>query len=211
MIVVFKNFFRSEMVNLTARSIKHFLPDAEFNVLNLYKDTISDYDVQPKLFTGNIYSRQSKYTNLGPSIGNLANNLFFSEGYNIIADLYKGCDKKVLMICEDHFFTSGTTLRELRDTEFDLAYAPWDSYGINGNLETRGANGSILCVRPSKVKFPIPEIKSPVEGVMQEWIDGQSCKIHRLSTRKAIDYQGDGFYSNHAMEIQGALKQARIL
>jgi hypothetical protein len=198
------------MVNLTARSIKHFLHDAEFNVLNLYKESVSEYDGQPPLFTGNVYSRQSKYTGMGSSVGNLANNLFFSEGYNIIADLYKGCDQKILMICEDHFFTTGATLRELRDTEFDLAVAPWDSYGIHRNIENRGVNGSLLCVRPTKVSFPIPEKKEPVEGVMQGWFDEQKCKKHRLSTRDAIDYKGDGFYSNSAKEIEEALTKVGI-
>lgn len=193
------------MVNLTVGSILHFMPDADICALNLYKDSEADYDSQPKLFTVKQFFRKSKYTNMGPSVGNTSNNLFFSEGYNYIADIFKDCDEKVLMIAEDHFFTNGKTLEELKNIEFDIAYAPWDS------ITNHGANGSILCVRPKRTFFPIPEVREPVEGVFQKWIDSQSVTKHRLSTRAAIDYKDDGFYSNDENEIRSTLKRLAII
>lgn len=212
--VVIKNFFRNSIANLTIRSVRHFMPDAEFYSLNLYKKAANEYDSQPTLDVKaeNIILHPSKYVDLGPSVGNKWNNLFFSEPYNLIYQHFKNSDEKILMIAEDHFFTNGLTLKELQEKDFDVAYAQWNGYSA-GVLHTHGVNGSILCVNPKRVAamFPISEEKTSVEHVLRAAIDKiEKSRQHALSTRYGADYKGDGFYSNTEEEISEALKKVGI-
>ncbi len=202
--VVFRNFYRNEMVNLTLKSVRRFMPNADVHVVSLFKNEASEYGREPVIEGVSHYYRPTRYHGMGSAVANDANGLFFTEGYNYIADIFKDCDEKVLMLAEDHFFTTGKTLKELQEKEFDVAYAPWDS-------ETdKGANGSILCVRPKRAVFPIPEMRRPIEGLLQRWIDAQSGTKHRLSTRAALDYKGDGFYTNDVAAVGFALKEIGI-
>lgn len=205
MIIVLKNFKRNSLCNLTSKSIKHFLPDADIRVLCMFKDTFLEYEKIEALIVPTVYYRRSRYTDLGPSVANQFNNLFFSEGYNYIWEMFHDYNGKLLMLAEDHFFTTGETLFELMNTNFDLAYAPWGA----------GVNGSILCFNPFNVRqaFPIPEDRTTVEHTFMNWINNKcsGLKVHRISTRDCLDYRGDGLYSNDESEIRSALLKASIL
>lgn len=194
------------MVNLTARSIRHFIPNAELYCVSLYKKESVEYRLQPDLEipAEHQFFAKTKYHGMGSAVANAANGLFFSEGYNEILKRFENTSEKVLLLAEDHFFTSGTTLRELEEKEFDIAYAPWDS------ASDKGANGSILCVRPNRV-LPIPEQHIPIEGLLMRWIDSHSVVKHPLSTRTQLDYKGDGFYTNSELDVRLALIKAAIL
>lgn len=201
MIICIKNFHRNDLANLTIRSIRHFIPDVRICVLCLCKENPYEYSgLSPlTIFPEDIFFSKTKYYGLGPSVANPCNNLFFSEGYNLIYQRLKNEKDKLLMICEDHFFTNGHTLAELYDSSFDVAYAPWAA----------GANGSILCVNleeeTTHKAFPIPEDRTTVEHVLRGWIDAHFKKSHRLSTRSELDYKNDGFYSNDYNEIKSAV------
>lgn len=199
MIYALKNYYRNAVANLTIRSIRHFRPDAEIHVLCLQAPDKS-YEGQETLLVDAscVHYRPTKFFNMGASVANQANNVFFSEGFNILYDILKDRDDKVLLLAEDHFFTTGSTIAELEDTEFDVAYAPWNT----------GANGSILCVRPTHMAslFPIPEIRANVEGVFGDWVKGTPNR-HPISTRNELDYRGDGYYANTYEEIEPAIRK----
>lgn len=194
-----KNFYRNSVANLTIRSIKHFRPDAEIFVMCLTKPG-KTYEGQEELLVPptHVFYRPTKFFDIGPSVANIYNNVFFSEGYNLIYDIVKNMDDKVLLLAEDHFFTTGATLNELEEASFHVAFAGWNT----------GANGSILAIVPSKLKhhFPISEAKACVEGVLGDW-----CRKiphhHVISTRYELDYHGDGYYANTYDEIVPAIKK----
>lgn len=198
MVYALKNFYRNRVANLTIRSILHFRPNAEIHVLCLEAPG-KTYAGQEPLLTdpARVYYRPTKFFNMGPSVANQANNVFFSEGYNILYDILKDRDDKVLMLAEDHFFTTGQTLAELENEEFDAAYAPWNT----------GANGSILCLRPKRVGrfFPISEERANVEGVLGWWVK-RIPNVRVITTRNELDYKGDGYYANTYDEIEPAVR-----
>lgn len=192
-IFALKNFYRNLVANLTIRSIRHFRPDAEIHVLCLTAPD-KDYSTQEPLLVDEAHThyRPTKFFNMGPSVANQSNNVFFSEGYNILYSILKDVDDKVLLLAEDHFFTTGATIAELEGAEFNVAYAPWNT----------GANGSILGVRPARLKsrFPISEARECVEKILGNWaMSIPAC--HVISTRNELDYKGDGFYANTYDEI----------
>ncbi len=189
------------------------MPDANIYCLCQYKEDISEYNnlsqAKVDLPLRNIFYAKSKYTNLGPSVANQYNNLFFTEGYNQIFEFLQkeedNKDEPILLLAEDHFFTKGTTLHELEGADCDLAYASWGS----------GANGSILYVRPDKVRhlFPMPERHDSIEHTLKRDIIDKIPKdrLHQLTTRHETDYRGDGTYSNNYEEIKAELVLAGII
>lgn len=208
MIIILKNFKRNEICNLTIKSIRHFLPDVQILVLCLYKNSFKEYEGLEKLDVPDecVFYRRSKYTDLGSSVANQYNNLFFSEGYNYIWEVFHDYNGKILLLAEDHFFSTGQTLKELVSLDFDLAYAPWGD----------GVNGSLLCFNPYKIShaYPIPEERTTVEHIFMNWINLNLSKnniVHRISTRNTLDYCGDGFYTNTASEIKQELLRIGII
>ncbi len=207
LLFVIKNFFRNDLVNLTAKSVRHFVPEAHIACLNLFKKSINEYRDQEFLNVNEVFYKQSKYDSKGVGgQGNAQNSLFFSEGYNFIYEKYKDFDGKILMMAEDHFFTSGKTIEEFINKDFDIAYAKWGD----------GVNGSILGLdnRRPKIKsiFPLPErVAGGVEGVFKEDILDKAAQPHRFSTRDDSDYKGDGLYTNNAQEVRKALTNHNIL
>ncbi len=209
--IVLKNFFRNNICNLTIASIQHFRPDADIYCLCQYKEKAVEYDgLEPlNLPFFKIFYAKSKYTNLGASVANKYNNLFFTEGYNQIFDFiqreHENKDEKILMLAEDHFFTNGNTLTELEGTDCDVAFAGWGS----------GANGSILYVNPVNTKhlFPMPERHDSIEHtLMADFINRvPKERRHQLTTRNELDYRGDGLYSNNYDEIKAEMTKAGIL
>lgn len=220
--IAFRNFFRNRTVNLTARSIRHFLPDVPMMCVSFYKHDPSEYDQQEDLLSYiKEYKVQTKYvsTNGKPTDhvdttqtsgwANPDNSKFFAEGYNEIWKILRGTPGKTLMLAEDHFFTTGVTLNELIENDFSLAYAPWD------HPSELDANGSILCMNLEHLDslFPIPE-----HGHMIEWRVSESIvqkvrqdRIYKIKNRRRIDYFGDGLYTNSSDEIEKELKKANII
>ena len=57
-----------------------------------------------------------------------------------------------------------------------------------------------------------------IPNVSIEWLLGGSLlkqipsdRLHRISTRDALNYYGDGFYTNSSEKIEQALRQAGII
>lgn len=130
----------------------------------------------------------------------------FQKGNNFIYEEFKNHDGVITMLAEDHFFTSGQTIRELSSENYDLAIAPWHDE----------MNGSIIGIRPSAMGgiFPISESsRNPVERSLKNNLMNKISdnKTLRLSTRKELNYMGDGFYTNNADEIEKALKENQII
>ena len=239
MIVVFRNFYRNKMVNLSARSIKYFYPDMKIYCLSLCKHDMSEYaNQEPLLPFIEEFTAQTKYVN--KENNNLDdvdttktsgfdaddNGAYFTEGYNLIFNRFKTSDEVVLMLAEDHYFTTGQTLKEIVDTtgQWDICYGDADSERA-GYL--RG-NGSILGIVPSKVRHLFPMVEHLHTTI--EWMVGNLLlrqlpedRIHCLSTRKWYvnpngldnngwpDYCGDGLYTNSSEVMIEDLKKAGII
>lgn len=209
--IAFRNFFRNRTINFTLKSIKYFLPEAEFHCASFFKESADEYKNEEPLdpcikntylntryiAAGNKPSDSLEDENTsGYACGD--NGFIFSEGYNAIFDLFQGSDEKVLILGEDHFFTNGRTLRELTENEFDLALAPaWN-----------GFNGSILCLRPSRLThvFPITDYEGVIEDVIsRNFYQKIGDKIYLIKSRKDLDYFGDGFYTNSSEQVKQAV------
>ncbi len=217
--VCFRNFYRNKMVNLSAKSIKHFLPKASIYCVSLYKESYEEYDNQEPLdnYICKI-AAQTKYVNKNPDAvhdhvdttktsgyAHPDNGLWFSEGYNIIYNIFKDYNEPVVMISEDHFFTSGAVLREIVENEYDIAYASGDR-DVN-------ANGSLLVINPQKVKhlFPLPEVRLPIEALLEQHLVTQVPNRYSIKHRKWIDYCGDGIYTNSSEDMIREMKAAGII
>ena len=115
--IVFRNFFKNECVNQTLRTIRFFMPEVDVYCLSFYKKDCKEYQSQPPLDSSihNIYRK----TNIvvSSSYGNTNNGAIFEEGYNEIYEIFKDYDGKILILAEDHFFTSGKILKEFKENE----------------------------------------------------------------------------------------------
>ena len=219
MIVFYKNFLRNKMVNLSVKSIRYFIPDAKVICVSLYEHSIEEYRDQPPLQGVDVsYCGETKFKKDNPrpldfdgqtsGYGHPLNASFFSEGFNIAVNLLKNVEDKVLLINEDHYFTTGVTLRLLQKTDFTVAYANWDS--------PHSVNASILCLKPNKVAhlFPISEVsQSAVEKHLFEHIVSKipSEEQFVIPTRYCKDYFGDGHYLNSSDLINQDLIRAGIV
>ena len=217
MIVVFRNFFRNKMVNLTAKSVRHFIPNAEIYCFSFYKKDPSEYDTQEPLDPSiEEFRIQTKYVSSNSvtdhidstktsGFQNADNVKYFVEGYNVIVERLKHIREKVLILGEDHFFTTGAVINELLDNEFDLAYAPWDSHD--------DANGSVICLKPSEVNhlFPIPENGPCIEAHLRNQLVLRVPNNYKIKHRQHANYFGDGKYTNSSVEIEQELKKANII
>lgn len=220
MIIVYKNFFRNRMVNLSKRSVQHFLPNAKFFCISLYKQEPNEYSKHEPLDKDILVTyKPTKWvvTNNKPldhiddskTAGYALpdNARLFSEGLNLVYEEFKHSNEKVLMLAEDHFFTTGATLKELQDNEFDWAYGNWDS--------DTDVNGSIICFRPQSLShiLPIPDGSGMVETHLQNTVTLRvdPDRRHRISTRNKLDYGGDGIYTNSSETMIRMLTEAGIL
>jgi hypothetical protein len=222
MIVVFRNFLRNKMVNLSATSVKHFLPEAEIYCFTFYKNSVAEYDTQPTLlpfikqltFRTKYISKNQVQDHKDPSktsgFANPDNGKYFSEGYNLIQNRFRTWDKKVLILAEDHFFTTGAVLKELIENDWIVAFA--SGYNSDGN-----ANGSILGINPKRVDhlFPLDETaRGTVEHILTHQLVKQIKKksnVYQIKNRKWIDYCGDGLYTNSSEIIEEEMKKAGII
>ena len=195
--------------------------DAKYNLIHLAKQNIiakkskyvfnkSDkilnmsYDVEKNWLTKKHYERTSThyepfdhtFCNLN-DLPNSINTLFFSEGYNAVYDHFKDYNGKLLCMNEDQFFTTGKTIQDLKENDFDLAWANW-------NWPTNlSVNGSILCFNPSKCSslFPLPEFPVFVDSCYYEFIVARQkrhqLKLYKMKYRNGEDYGNDGIRTNN--------------
>ena len=220
--IAFRNFFRNRTVNLTARSIRHFLPDVSMICVSFYKhdpaeynqqepllDFIKEFKVPTKYISSNGKPTDHHDSTQTSGWANPDNSKFFTEGYNEIWKILKGSPEKTLMLAEDHFFTTGATLKELVDNDFSLAYAAWD------HPSELDANGSILCMNLLELDylFPIPEQGHMIEHRLSESVIQRVNpeRRYKIKNRRRIDYFGDGMYTNSSQEIENELRKANII
>lgn len=221
--VAMKNFRRNRMVNLTALSVRHFLPNAQIHCFTLFEKSMDEYADQDPLLdfiqhhTGptQFVCGKTVYDHVDERLTNgyahPENGVFFTEGYNLMHEYFKDQEEPLLMLAEDHFFTTGATLRELLETDWDVAYADGDS------ADASKANGSILALRPARVAhlfpmpchFGLPAIEWVIGGHLLRFIPPD--RLHRLSTRNWIDYCGDGRYTNSSEVMAADMRKAGIL
>lgn len=196
------------------------MPDVKIHCISLYKKSSEEYSTQEPLsdYIDNYYMKTA-YVNpankptdhidssMTSGYQNIDNGKYFVEGFNYVYEKFGHLDEKVLMLAEDHFFTKAKTLQFLRNTDYDLAYAPWDSI--------KDANASIISINFSKVDcFPLPVPEGvPVEIHLKYFLVMQvpyDRKV-RIPTRVHIDYMGDGKYTNSSEEIKLQLQKVGIL
>lgn len=219
MIIAFRNFKRNKMVNLTATSIRHFMPEVRIYCFTFFKDKLDEQE--PLLPYITEYKIKTKYNSskeihdhIDPSktsgFANPDNGLYFCEGYNTIFDRFKNHSEKVIMLAEDHYTTTGKFLKELNENDWDVAFA-------SGFSEESNVNASIVGIVPSKVKhiFPLPETnKVPIETTLTKYLIKKvknKSKVYQLKSRNWIDYCGDGKYTNSSEIIEKDLKEHGIL
>ena len=215
--VAFRNFFRNRTVNLTMKSVRYFLPEAEFYCFSFFKESKEEYDDEEPLSPNirSIFLKTQHVSTNGIDCtdsldnddestsgkGDEGNGFIFCEGYNSIFDSFRESGDKILILAEDHFFTNGKVLKELSDNDFDVALAPWDHLGFNG---------SILCFKPSNVShlFPITDHGGMIEYAMERNFVQKipSEKIYFIKNRDQVDYCGDGFYTNSSTKTEKAVK-----
>lgn len=229
--VCFRNFFRNKMVNLSATSIKHFLPNADISCVTMYKNDEDEYNNQPPLHDYiTEFMMPTKYVNKSKNVtydhvdntktsgySNPDNGLFFTEGLNVIYNLYKNCDEIVLALAEDHFFTTGATIRELVDNDYDVAFASAGMVWNNPNF----ANASILAFNPKKVQhaFPLPEVQGWIEHLLGYCLIDKipPPRLYSIQNRKWVstepgpNYCGDGIWTNSSEVMEKAMKEAGII
>ena len=219
MIVVYRNFFRNKMVNLSYQSVMNFLPTARVFCFSFYKKNQQEYETQEPLnpdivnfylqtafVSGNQITDHIDSTKTS-GYQNSDNGKYFVEGYNGIFKVFKLRTESVLMLSEDHFFTNGNTLKELVSNDYDIAYAPWDN-----ELD---ANGSILCLNFYALRhlFPLPVASMPIERLLQ---DNLITKIdnkrrYKILNRKHTNYFGDGVYTNSSEEMKVKMSEAKLI
>lgn len=219
MIIFFRNFFRNKTLNLSIKSVRHFLPEADIRCVSFYELTEAEYSNQPPLeginkhyfcktqvpnTTTKTPETDSRQATSGQ--GHAKNGAIFREGYNFIYSKVEDYTGKVLMLAEDVFFTTGETLKELEAKDFNVAYAIWNSHS--------SANGSILCINPKEVAHLFPLAGSnepgPVEHMLSTLLIEKASKVHIISTHKNVNYK-DGKYTNNLKEIEECLQKADII
>jgi len=211
MIVCIKNYHKNRNSSLTARSVRHFLPNAKICLFNIY-ETLTRDGLDTEVFD-EMFDFEAKYSGKiwGTGAGSPSNGLYFTEGINHVFDKFSNTEEKVVILDEDHFFTTGQTLRELESTEYDLAWAYW----FAPDPHPHDMSASVLSFRPQRVAsvFPLPERVQFIETLLRcelhEKLMGQ-CLIHKISTRHHGDYFGDGIFTNDYQVIERHLENAGI-
>lgn len=206
------------MVNLTALTVRHFVPSAKFYCISFYKKNIDEYKGQEPLhsFIENTFiptafvnpeDKPHDHIDSKKTSGfeNKDNAKYFTEGYNAAFEKFKDLDEKVLLLAEDHFFTTGQTLREITQSDFDVAYAPWD--------HEDDANGAVICFNFKKLNhlFPLPISHQSVEAHIRDHVIHKASNPYKLTSRKHANYFGDGIYTNSSEEMIRHITAAGIL
>ena len=222
MIIIYKNFKRTQRVLLSILSTRHLMPNAKIYCLLQYLENESEYDeflpAFKKLNCEVIYSKK-RYGRANESgLRNNLNGLFFSEYINYIQKIFNSAEKIVIMD-EDNYFTKGTTLNWINNTEFDLAFCHWPPPTplIYKTLPDNPMNASIFAINFKKLShlFPIPEITEYIETTLgHELVDkaiNLKFNVQKIPTRDFMYYFGDGQCTNNIIEIYDDLKLHGIL
>lgn len=242
MIYAFRNFKRNTMLNLTAQSVRHFDPNARIIATTFYEENYDDEysELEPLLSFIDEFKFKTKYPNtsgrpvdaldqsngkvgITSGVGNPNNHFFFSEGYNAVWEVLKNDNpKKVLMLGEDHFFTTGAVIQELKENEnnFAIAYGSWCWWGY----EPKWASGSCVCFDLEILKniFPLPSPSDIRHGDGQPvyYIEGYLYQIlarippqfhYIMKNRTFENHHGDGLYTNSSQKIREELQKANII
>jgi hypothetical protein len=215
MIVFFKNFRRTDRTLLSIQSVRFLFPNIPIYCLNLFLDNEHEYDDYLSEFERlnvKVFSDKKKYNFESSAAGSRNNGFYFTEGINKMYELIKN-EKKVLMLDEDSFFTTGETIKFLIENEFDFAYGTWPSPMPN---KYEQINGSIICVNPSRLTklFPIIEKQEYIENLLGAELHNKCLesgfKTLLIPTREYINYGGDGKHTNDIEEIKKELLKAKI-
>lgn len=222
MIIIYKNFKRTERVLLSILSCRHLMPNAKIFCLLQYLESEKEYDNFLHCFRTLdcelIYTRKRYGRANEPAVRNNLNGLFFSEYINDIQKLFLN-ETKIIVMDEDNYFTKGTTLNWLKDTDFDLAYCHWPAPPpvIYENHSDYPMNASIFGINFKKLShlFPIPEIKEYIETTLGHELVQKSMthnyNVKKIPTRDFTYYFGDGQCTNNIIEIYDDLKLHGIL
>ena len=221
MIVFYKNYKRSDRTFLSIQSVKHLFPNIDVRCLFLFDESVEEYSEDIKKFEElgvKCYADFKKYNFGSPrGAGTPLNGYYFTEGINKIQNITKEIDGKVLIIDEDSYFTTGTTINFLMETDFDFAWCNWPGPNpIKFNQRHMGINGSFLAINPQRLNifFPIPEYEEYIENLLgYELYDKcieSNFKVVKIPTRLYADYCGDGTHTNDINEIIQELKKAKI-
>lgn len=212
MIVAYKNYRRTERLELCMRSARHFAPAAEMHCLFLFDDSPEEYgDEVGKIESlgARVHFEKNKYR-LGPGCFSRANGFYYTEYLNYFSRIFAGA-KKVVAMDEDVYFTTGQTLRWMADTDFDLAWASWhccDGWGVNASI--LGINFERLAGL-----FPIPERMEYIETLLQSELHDRAASdgadLKEIPTRKNHDYCGDGSWTNDTDKIRRDLVEAGVI
>lgn len=212
MIVAYKNYKRTERLSLSLLSAMHFAPRAEFHCLFLYDESKDELSKDAKTIRDmgvQVHFAKSKH-NVGPASNSESNGLYFTEYLNYFSKIFQN-KKKVIVLDEDNYFTTGSTLKWMEETEFDLAWARW--YCPRG----WGVNASIVGVNFEKIGhvFPLPERVEYIETLLQKELYEKAISAgavtKEIPTRNNHNYFGDGSWTNDVNEIRRHMLEAKII
>lgn len=211
MIFCIKNYHKNINSTLTAKSIKHFGVHHKVYLLNIFKNEEILEGIDQNIFDG-IFHFKGKY-DLGTGAGSPVNGYYFTEGINYAFQCFRETNEKIVVIDEDHFFTTGMQIKDLEENEYDMAWAYWTAPPPSSEFDVSGA---IISFRPLSVKdlFPLPERCQYIEHLLREEFLKKlpvNCISYKMKYRNYINYYGDGIFTNDYREIEKELKKVGII
>ena len=223
-IFIIKNFKRTKDCILTIKSIRHFC-DNEISVLHLFNESIDEYKVSSELSLNEElmdmgviqHFGKTKYVfPPGPGDSGPAKGLYYSEALNYCSEIFKGLNKKIIILDENHFFTSGETIKFLLNNDYDFAYGTWGNPYLLDDRNEKMPNCSLLGINFLNLKhlFPIQEQFMFCEPLINQEILTKitdKSRIFKIPTRVLNNYCGDGFYTNDYDQMYDALQKSGIV
>jgi hypothetical protein len=211
MIFCIKNYHKNINSSLTARSIKHFGQHHKVYLLNIYKEIPILENIDQNIFDG-IFNFKAKY-DFGTGDGSPANGYYFTEGINHAYRCFSDTNEKVVVLDEDHFFTTGAQIIDLEENDYDFAWAYWMAPPPESTTDISGA---IISFRPKMVTdvFPLPERMQFIEHLLkQEFLENlpSHLKTYKMKFRNHSNYFGDGVFTNDWKVIDRELRNSGII
>ena len=208
MIIAYKNYKRTERVELCIKSVRHFMPNIDIHLMCLFDETPEEYSKEIehlKQLKVKINFEKNKHKK-GPGCNSKSNGFYYTEYLNYFSKLYNN-ETKVLAMDEDMYFTSGETLKWIKENDFDLACGDW----------WMGPNAAILGINFKNLNhlFPLSEKEEYVEKILQQElvnkaIETNAC-VKKIPTRSFFNYFNDGAYTNSTEEIKNHLISCNII
>jgi hypothetical protein len=224
MVVFYKNYKRTERVLLSIQSVKYLFPDIKVYCLLLFDKDKREYDSYVETFNKlgvSLFFDKKKYNfgNLSAQ-GSVNNGFYFTEGINKIQKICVDIDinQNVLILDEDHFFTTGKTINFLLNETFDLAIGTWPAPDpvIYKKRPVIEPNASIVCMNPVSLNeiFPITPMHEYVEILFGFELVEKSMNlgkiVKKIPTRDYTNFHDDGIHTNNIEEIKTQLTLANI-